>query len=290
MGRRKRRSRGAHGGVGQSSQPRQKGHRAKQEHGFYRRAGAWGAGVLAVALAGALGTWLTGLGHNVADNLSRGPSLSAFVDILPGPYDYVLADPVTSTADRVTLLSGTASNGALMSLIARHHGAPVHYLDVTLVLQGHRDGVRVVDIVPQVVTNPGPPPTGAFLAFPSEGTLPNIQVSADMDRSYPLLQSGGAPYFNANEIQLANGESTTFQIAFTATTGFHEFTLMVTYISDGSQEQLAVPGPLDGLFKIAGTAPSYLDYRIVYLGLSANEFAVATLSQDCQLFPRSRGC
>ena len=94
-----------------------------------------------------------------------------------------------------------------------------------------------------------------------------------------------APYFSANEIQLANGESTTFQIALTATTGFHEFTLAVTYITGSRQEQLSVPGPFGGLFKIAGRATSYYDYRTAYWGLSANQLAVATRSQGCQLFP-----
>jgi hypothetical protein len=161
---------------------------------------------------------------------------------------------------------------------------------VTLVLQGHRAGLRIIDIVPQAVADPGPPPTAAFLSFPAAGTFATIQVSADMDRAFPVLQSGGSPYFSAHEIQLANGESTTFQIAFTAATGFHEFTLGVTYITGGRQEQLTVPGPFDGLFKIAGMAISYHDYHTVYWGLSANQLAVATHSQDCQLFPGSGGC
>jgi hypothetical protein len=252
--------------TGRSPRGQQTAQPTKKILGFSRRAAAWGAGVLAAALAAALGTWLTGLGNTVANSLNRGPALSAIADILSGPYSYALAEPVTSENDRVTLLSGTASDSALVSLISRHGGAPVRRLDVTLVLQGHRDGLRVIDIVPQETNQPEPSPTAAFLAPPSAGTFANIQVSVDMDQPFPVLQSAGSPYFSRDEIQLANGESTTFQITFTATTGFHVFSLVVTYITDGKQERFTVPGPFDGLFKIAGIATDYRNYHMVYWG------------------------
>src|ERR1700735_5189966 len=135
MSSRKNRARRGRGGDSGRSRRRQRAQPAKPGFALSRRAAAWGAGVLAAALAAALGTWLTGLGSTVADGLHRGPALSAIADILPGPYDYALGQPVRSTPDRVTLFSGTASDGAVMSLITRHGGAPVEYLDVTLVLQ-----------------------------------------------------------------------------------------------------------------------------------------------------------
>lgn len=191
-------------------------------------------------LAAALGTWLTGLGNTVASSFNRGPALTAIADVLFDSNQYALTKPVTTVADRVTLLGGVASDQAVMSVIARHGGVAVGLLNVTLVLQGHRDSLRIVDIKPQVLTRPESAPTAAYLSYPQAG--------------------------------------------------FHEFNLLITYITGGRQYEQTVPGPGNGAFEIAGQAPDYHDYGTVYWGLSGNQFEVASTEQDCNLFPRSRGC
>ena len=263
--------------------------------GFPGRLVAWIAGVLGAGLAAALGVWLSGLGHSALSLVDRGPALTATADVFSPSPKYVLTTAVISRADRLTLLGGFATGTQVLSVITRHGGVPIGSLDLILDLQGHRSGLRVIDIAPQVVPS-GKAPTAAFLAFPQEGTEPIIPVSADMDQAFPALDSGGVPYFSGHDIDLANGENETFKISFTASSGFREFRLIVTYVTGGKQYQQAVSGPDapggpdSEVFELAGQGGDSHDYSTVYYGLSDNQFQVASAAQDCSLFPKSRGC
>jgi hypothetical protein len=246
-------------------------------------------------VAAALGVWLTGLGNSIVAVIDRGPALTAVADVLwPSP-TYVLKTAVSSRADRLALLGGFATGTQVLSEVARHGGVPVGSLDLVVDLQSHRSDLRVIDIRPQVVPA-GKAPAAAFLAFPQEGVEPVIPVAADMEDTFPELDSGGVPYFSEHDIDLASGENETFKMSFTASTGFREFRLIITYVTGGRQYQQAVPGPdvpggPDGdVFKLAGQAGDYHDYGTVYYGLSDSQFQVATAAQECELFPRSRGC
>jgi hypothetical protein len=259
---------------------------------FSRRTGIWMAGILTAALAAASGTWLTGLSGKAAGafHLSSGPVLTATADVLFESNQYALTTPVTTIADRVTLQNGTATGEAIMALISRHGGVAVGLLNVTLVLQGHRDGLRIIDINPQILGRHLPAPKAAYLVVPRQGTEPIQAVTADTDLTFPELESGGVPYFSKYEVSLADGESESFQISFTAATGFRIFNLIITYLFEGKQYQQTVPGPDNGAFEIAGLARDYDYYGTIYWGPSWNQFEVASTAQACQMFPRSRGC
>jgi hypothetical protein len=256
--------------------------------------------IVAVAAAGA-GTWLArGTGHvaprgggaALAARSHSAPPLSVFVDIHPagtGTYYYALSTPVTSTADQVTLGSGTAPYSAVADLITRHGGAPVGRFNATITLQSNRASLQVVDIQPQILRS-GPGPTAAFLAFPQEGTTESVPVSADLDAPFPAFMSGSAPFFGPHQVELELGERETFYVSFTAVKRSYEFNLLVTYIVGARQYQKVIDGPGPGPFRIAAKPSDYHAYKTVYQGLSANQFVTADHQQLCVLFPGSRGC
>jgi hypothetical protein len=258
--------------------------------GLGYKAGAWGAGILGVVLATALGGWLTDWGRHLVAHSDGGPAIAAVVDVDDSdPGEYVLSGPVVSVADRITLESGTASSSDVMTLIGRHGGVPVGRMDVTLVLEGRRSSLRVVDIRPRLRPK-GTAPDAVFLSFPSAGETPTIPVSVDVDHDVPLLMAGSTPYFHRHQIDLTRGERTSLRVTFTATAGYHEFDLVATFITGGKQYQQVIPGPAGGLFRIAARAADYRAYRMVYQGLSGNQFRIADRPQLCRLFPKSRAC
>ncbi|MCO5993324.1 hypothetical protein NE234_08135 [Actinoallomurus sp. WRP9H-5] len=258
---------------------------------FGYRAGAWAAGILAVVLASALGGWLTDWGKSFVSNPNRGPALSAIVDVDNfAASAYVLAEPVTSTADRVTLESGTAGESDIMALIQRHGGAAVTKIDATIVLEGRRSSLRIVDIRPR----PRPVkkvPAAAFLAITPGGSEPTIPVSVDFGHGAPVFMGGSRPYFRYHQIDLTRGERTTLAVTFTATAGYHEFDLVVTYVTGGKQFQQTIPGPTAGVFRLAARSSDYHTYGTVYEGSLDDKFTVAGRQELCsQLFRASRGC
>jgi hypothetical protein len=258
--------------------------------GLFSRTGAWLAGVAAVVLATALGSWLTDWGKSFTASSASGPAFYASVNVDRGSTDYyVLASPVTSAADRVTLLSGTASDADVMALIARHGGVPVHQLTVTVILTGNRSSLRIVDITPNMMATRAAP-AAAYLAFPTGGAVGVTSVNVNLDRPLPVLYKGSSPYFDSNEIDLVRGERYSFRMTFETGTGYHEFNLIVTYIYAGKQYEQTIPGSTHGLFQVIGPAADYHDYRIIYFGINPNQFEVASKTQSCILFPHSGGC
>jgi hypothetical protein len=259
---------------------------------FLRGAGAWVAGIVSGVLVVAGGAWFLDFGRSVADN--SGPALAAVADVDPlSTHSYALADPVTSAADKVTLLSGTGSAAQVTRLIARHGGVPVSRMDVTLILEGRRSSLRIVNIQPQIRHEPaGRPPRAAFIQLPQAGSEPVIPVTTELGQPGSVLETKSGPYFDSEQIDLVRGERESFRISFLATTGYYEFTLLVTYVDGGHQYEQTIPGPIDGTFRLAGLAADYHDYGALYLGTSeaGNQFEVASTAQSCQLFKKSAGC
>jgi hypothetical protein len=257
--------------------------------------------VVAVAAVG-VGTRLAGGAGYLAPHAGGGSALAAhkdtalplsvFVDIHPaetGTFYYVLATPVTSAADQVTLGSGTEPDSAVADLITRHGGAPVGGFNATIVLQGNRPSLQIVDIQPQILSS-GPGPTAAFLAYPQEGALDSVPVSVDLDAAFPAFMSGPVPFFGPHQVELKLGERETFDVSFTAARRSYEFNLLVTYITGGRQYQQVIGGPGSEPFRIAAKAADYRTYKTVYQGLSSNQFVIADHAQVCVIFPDSRGC
>jgi hypothetical protein len=246
--------------------------------------------VAAVVLATALGAWLTDWGKSFTANSTSGPAFYAIADVDPGSgQDYVLASPVTSAADKVTLLSGTASDADVMALIARHGGVPVSRLTVTVILTGNRSGLRIVDITPNVVAAKLIP-AAAYLLFSSAGAVGVTSVNANLDSPLPVLDQGSSPYFESHEIDLGRGERYSFRMTFEAETGYRQFNLAVTYIYGSKQYEQTIPGPADGLFQVTGRAKDYHAYGTIYYGIGPSQFEVASKSQSCSIFPHSKGC
>jgi hypothetical protein len=196
---------------------------------------------------------------------------------------------VTSVSDKVTLRSGTESDADVMALIARHGGVPVGQLTVTIVLTGNRSSLRIVNIELNIVVTKKAP-DAAFLSFPSAGSVDVVPVVANLDRPFPVLDDGSSPYFDLHEIDLSRGERQSFHMTFEARTGYHEFNLVVTYLYGDKQYYETIAGPSHGLFQVIGPASDYHDYQTVYSGISGNQFEVASETQDCSMFPHSRGC
>jgi hypothetical protein len=256
--------------------------------GFFHGAGVWVAGIVSGILIAAGATWFLAFGRSVADN--SGPPFAAIVDVAPlSARCSALTAPITSAADRVTFLSGTASVAQVMALIARHGGVNVGRMDVTLILEGRRSSLRIVDIQPQVLP-PKSPPTAALLQYESAGSVPVIPVTANLNQPFPVLETKSGPYFNTEEVDLVHGERETFRISFRATTGYYEFNLLVTYVTGGKQYQQTIPGPTDGVFRLAGAAADSHDYGTVYAGVNGNQFEVASRSQSQAIFSKSSGC
>jgi hypothetical protein len=256
--------------------------------GFFHGAGVWAAGIVSGILIIAGGTWFLAFGRSVADN--SGAALAAIVDVAPlSARCSALTDPITSATDRVTFLSGTASVAQVMALIARHGGVNVGRMDVTLILEGRRSSLRIVDIQPQVLPSKNAP-TAALLQYESAGSVPVIPVTANLNQPFPVLETKSGPYFNTEEIDLVRGERETFRISFRATTGYYEFNLLVTYTTGGKQYEQTIPGPTDGVFRLAGAAANSHDYGTVYAGVNGNQFEVASRSQSQAIFSKSSGC
>jgi hypothetical protein len=253
---------------------------------FLGGAGRWVAGVVSGILVVAGGAWLLGFARSVSDN--SGPAIVAIGDI--GPLStrcYALADPVTSAADKVTLLSGTASPAQVTALIARHGGVNVGRLVLTLILEGHRDSLRIVNIQPQVRVVK--PPTAALLQYASAGSVDITEVSANLDSPFPQLEENAQPYFNSKEIDLVRGERQTFRVTFEATTGSFKFNLLVTYVTGDQQHEQTIPGPAHGYFLLSGLDAEQ-QYGTVYSGVSGNQFKVASQPQARLIFRKTEGC
>jgi len=105
-----------------------------------------------------------------------------------------------------------------------------------------------------------------------------------------VLDNGARPYFDSHEIDLVRGERKSFRMTFVAKTGYHQFSLTITYLYGSKQYEQTIPGPTDGLFQVTGESSDYHDYGTVYFGIGSNQFEVASRSQACDMFRHSRGC
>ncbi|MGH3247908.1 MAG: hypothetical protein ACRDOI_17140 [Trebonia sp.] len=157
-------------------------------------------------------------------------------------------------------------------------------------LYSNAPSVRVVDIQPQLLATRSPAPAAAFLSHSNQGTVANTQVTVNLDSAVPAFMSGGTPFFAGGQPVLPSGQSQTITATFLATRGYFEFDLLVTYIAGGKQYQITVRKPTEGTFQLASKTADYRTYRTVYLGVSPNQFEIADKSQECGLFPSSRGC
>jgi hypothetical protein len=274
----------------------------KKQRTFTYKAAAWTAGIIGTVLATVLSAWLTDWGNALFShsdsNRAPGsyaasglPPLSVIVDIDPGgTLNYALATPVTSSADQVTLESGTASNSDVSALITRHGGVAVGQLTAMIVLHSNGPSIQIENIQPQVLAAKTPPPTAAFLAYPQQGIVPVAPVTVNLNSAFPALMSGSTPFFNRDQILLSSEQSQTITATFYTTSGYSEFDLVITYITGGRQYQMTVHDPADGAFRLTAKATAYRTYREVYQGISGNQFEIADKSQLCDLFPRAQGC
>lgn len=251
---------------------------------FLRGTFGWVTTVISGIIIAAGGVWLVNFARSVGE--SRGPAMAAIGDIDPlSTRCYALADPITSAADKVTLLSGTATPAQVSALIARHGGVNVGRLVLTLILTGRRSSLRIVNIQPHV--HKVNPPTAALLQYASAGTVDITQVSSNLDSLGAQFEESSQPYFNSQEIDLVNGERQTFRITFEATTGSFAFNLLVTYVTGGQQYEQTISGPSHGYFLLSGL---YTHYGTVYSGVNDNQFEVASEAQSRLIFSKTQGC
>lgn len=253
---------------------------------FLRGPVGWVATIVSGILIAAGTAWVLDFARTAGEN--SGPAMSAIADVDSlSTRCYALADPITSAADKVTLLSGTASPAQVTALLARHGGVNVGRLVLTLILEGRRGSLRIVNIQPQVRSVK--PPAAAMLQYASAGSVDITQVTADLDSPVPQLDEGSQPYFNSKEIDLVRGERQTFRVTFEAATGSFEFNLLVTYVTGGKQYEQTIPGPARGYFLLSGL-DAERQYGTVYAGVSENQFEVASVPQARLIFSKTQGC
>ncbi|MGA5699852.1 hypothetical protein [Peterkaempfera bronchialis] len=245
---------------------------------------AWLAGVAAAVVAAVLGGIFTGwwgaTGPDALRSLTGEPPLHVImVRTEEGPL--ALETPVTAPGERAALLPG-ASEEQFGQVVRAHKGAGAGRLDVTVVLEGARGSVRIVDIVPRVRAS-GSPLTGAYFAPTTAGEVGTVALSADMDAPRPGFSAGGGSkaYFRQKQIDLARGEQTTVVMSFTARQASYAFDLQVTVSADGKAQTLTLAPQDGGLFRVTGLPRKPQRYARVYVR-SAGAWVVAAGPQRCK--------
>jgi hypothetical protein len=143
----------------------------------------------------------------------------------------------------------------------QHGGAELDQSSVQLVLTGNAPGnVRVDGLT--VASHCTPPLTGTIFANPGGG---NQQQAVDMDvnlnaPSVIARTASGAPYFQDNSIELADGEEQPVELTVTDTKSYCSYTVEVEVRNGTRIVWETVPG---GPFLVTGFASHY---GLVYLG------------------------
>ncbi|HEX2316561.1 MAG TPA: hypothetical protein VHJ17_22650 [Thermomonospora sp.] len=228
-----------------------------------RRPAVWlgsvlAAGVLATvtATAGVLGGRLgTGLGTSPGEG--RDPVGHHVIVDHQSPDAYALPRALTEGPDRTALLTGRAEAA---SLAARHQGAAVSSLAVTLVLTGQRTApVTVVDVHPELAAPCTSNLNGTYIPVLNQGDRGAASFTVDMDKPKPRLvrtDRKGQTFPQLN-IDLKLDERYTLALVFTARRHHCAFTLKVRYLDRKGPATLTVTDPEGRPFALTGKARRY---------------------------------
>lgn len=223
----------------------------------------WVAGIVSaviITVVGAVFTaWFSSLGPATFDAVSDGlPVKIASVAVEGDPLDLALREPVTTQKDRAILL-GQPDDAQREAFLERYRAAPVERMEVVVVLEGNRAGLRITDIRPDILHR-GPVSDGALLSQATAGEVPAIEVVADLDKRDPRVTTAKNPrtaYFSAKQIDLVRGERTTIHFTVIAHKAYYEFRLVATVVSDGRAERVTITLPGGRPFRVSGKAKEY---------------------------------
>ncbi|NUW35970.1 hypothetical protein HTZ77_31805 [Nonomuraea sp. SMC257] len=228
---------------------------------------AWVAGIAAAVIGTASGVvftgWFNSLGPAAFDGLGGSPPVTvAYVMLQNDGLDLALREPVTAFQDRAILL-GRPDAAQRAAFLERYRAAGIGRMQITVVLEGNRAGLRIADVRPRVLSS-APPSDAALLTPSSAGEAPAIEVVADLDRPVPRLttkKDPRVPYFSTRQIDLVRGERATLSITAATTKGFYEFEFVATVVSDGHAEELRITAPGGRPFRLTARSRAY---RAVY--------------------------
>ncbi|MFF0771239.1 hypothetical protein ACFYUK_20295 [Nonomuraea wenchangensis] len=244
--------------------------------------------MISTVAAGVLLAWTPTGGHDLVDSLRKADPLRVLSvkESLDG--DVALGRPIVHADDRAALLTQPES---FSRLVTKYQGAPVGRLDLTIVAEGGRSRVRVVDIRPRVARRL-PVLTGSYFRPTSAGEAGVISMKSDLDRPDSRFRLSGKSdrlYFSTKQIELARGEQVTLLLTFEAKKAFYEFDLVATLIADGREYQQVIERKSGGKFRVTGAAKDYRRYHQTYEG---DGFSWSPMSRPvkCRIFPKSKGC
>lgn len=225
----------------------------------------WFAGIASGVIIAAVGvvftTWFNGPGSGAIDAVSSGPPIEVgHVAVDDSELPTVLREPVTDPGERVLMRSGGSDQ--LDALLTRHRVASVGDMNVTVVLVGNRNSVRIVDMKP-VVRSRGLVSDGAFLAPITAGEVDTVELSTDLDRPplrFTTPEDRRTSYFSKKQIDLKRDERVTLSLSIRGKKQYYEFDLVATVLAGDRSEQVVIKGPDGSPFRLTGAAKSYRSY------------------------------
>ncbi len=263
-----------------------------ERSGRGRAAVSWVAGILSAVVIAAIGvvftTWYGSRGVDAIDRISGSrPVNVVYVDIDESERKIALRERVSDSRERVIFLGRDGVQ--YQALRTRHHAALIGEMQVTVVLEGSRSTLRIVDIQPRVLTK-GPVSKGALLVPTTAGEVGTIELSADLDRPTPRFttpKNRRTPYFTSKQIDLKRDERVTLVMSIKGRKAYYEFDLVATVIAEGRTEKISIKGPDGTPFRLTGPA---VDYDSVYVQSSIGGWTPVTRERQCTIVPKSKAC
>ncbi|WP_155357422.1 hypothetical protein [Acrocarpospora macrocephala] len=242
-------------------------------------------GVLSTVAAGILVAWMPTGGRDLIDRMTNADPLPLLrvTEDLEGAV--ALDRPIDDADDRAALLTDPDS---FPRLVAKYGGATVGRVDVSIVAEGGRGRVRVVDIRPRIARKLPALDDSYFL--PGSGGEPAvISMTSYLDRPdirFHLPGKAGGLYFSAKHIEIARGEQVGLLLTFEAKKAYYEFDIVVTVLADGREYQKIINRKDGTKFRVTGVAA---DYRRFYEGDGSTWYPMRK-GGKCRIFTKSKGC
>ncbi|GAA2457594.1 hypothetical protein ACFPFX_32720 [Streptomyces mauvecolor] len=173
-----------------------------------------------------------------------------------------IKEAITTTEDR-TMLANPATEKAWIDFLYQKQAAPVNQMTISVVLEGGRSKVRVVDMRPRI-HHKGDRWSGAYFTPATAGEVGTVPLTSDLDQQHPAFFMAGNKserYFTQRQIDLTRGEQSTVSMTFTARSASYEFDVVVTVAADDKTEEIAIHPDKGGLFRLTGRQEKPINYK-----------------------------
>ena len=234
----------------------------RERRGGARRLVMWLTGLFVAALGATILGVVTGIPgelidlDSAKDRLRQGPDLRASVNVIhldDQGYSMAFADEYMPTQHQSQLMRALGDYEKREELsfdLRRSGGVDVERLTLQVVLEGRSNQeIRVVDIRPTDVERTAPL-DGTLFSTPPQAGGASIVLLLDMDQPTPVMnvvagtdESGpvpGQPYFENNNIRLADREQDVLVIRTSAMKSTVRFRLKIEYLIGGDSKSIVI--------------------------------------------------